>query len=95
MRDIELYRAILGLQEPWMVMNNVELDMPGQQVVVTVDSGPGPFPCPICQTPALGYDRKLRRWRHLDTCQFTTIIQAEVPRVQCSTHGVKQLAIPW
>ena len=94
MRDIELYRAILGLQEPWTVMN-VELDMSGQQVVVTVDPGPGPFPCQICQAPAPGYDRKLRRWRHLDTCQFTTLIQAEVPRVQCSTHGVKQLAIPW
>ncbi|MDR4493615.1 MAG: hypothetical protein R3B74_04175 [Nitrospirales bacterium] len=84
MRDIELYRAILGLQEPWTVMN-VELDMPGQQVVVTVDSGPGPFPCPICQTPAPGYDRKLRRWRHLDARQFTTIIQAEA-FAQCSTQ---------
>lgn len=94
MRDIELYRAILGLQEPWTVMN-VELDMPGQQVVVTVDPGPGAFPCPTCQKPAPGYDRKLRRWRHLDTCQFTTIIHAEVPRVQCSRHGVKQVAVPW
>lgn len=94
MRDIELYRAILGLQEPWTVVN-VELDLPGQQVVVTVDPGPGPFPCPACEQPVPGYDRKLRRWRHLDTCQFTTVIQAEVPRVHCATHGVKQLTVPW
>jgi len=94
MRDIELYRTILGLQEPWTVVN-VEVDMSEQQVVVTVEPGPRPFPCPICQESAPGYDRKLRRWRHLDTCQFTTLIQAEVPRVECSTHGVKQLVVPW
>ena len=43
MRDIELYRAILGLTPPWTVAN-VELDVQGQQVVVQVDPGPGPFP---------------------------------------------------
>ncbi len=41
MRDIELYRAILGLTPPWMVVS-VDLDVKGQQVVVKVDAGPGP-----------------------------------------------------
>jgi transposase len=27
--------------------------------------------------------------------QFTTWIEAEVPRVECGTHGVKQLRVPW
>ena len=27
--------------------------------------------------------------------QFTTWIEAEVPRVECATHGVKQLRVPW
>jgi transposase len=27
--------------------------------------------------------------------QFTTWIEAEVPRVECTTHGVKQLRVPW
>jgi len=94
MRDFELYQAVLGLQAPWTVLN-VELDVKGQQVTVTVDAGPGPYPCPECQTRGPGYDRKRRRWRHLDTCQFTTWIQAEVPRVNCPTHGVKQIAVPW
>ena len=31
----------------------------------------------------------------MDTCQFTTVIEAEVPRVPCPTHGIKQIAIPW
>jgi transposase len=94
MRDFELYQAILGLREPWAV-TNVDLDDSTQQVIVTVEAGPGPYPCPECQEPGPGYDRKRRRWRHLDTCQFTTWIQADVPRVSCPTHGVKQIAVPW
>jgi len=94
MRDIELYKAILGLTPPWTVVN-VTLDMKSQHVTVYVHAGDGPFPCPECATLVPGYDRKRRRWRHLDTCQFTTWIEAEVPRVQCPTHGVKQLPVPW
>jgi transposase len=94
MRDFALYQAVLGLQATWTVLN-VELDVKGQPVTVLVDEGPGPYPGPACQTRGPGYDRKRRRWRHLDTCQFTTWIQAEVPRVKCLTHGVKQIAVPW
>lgn len=94
MRNVELYRAILGLTAPWMVAS-VDLDVKGQQVVVHVAAGPGPFPCPECGTPAARYDSKPRRWRHLDTCQFMTWIQADVPRVDCTAHGVKQIRIPW
>lgn len=94
MRDFELYQAVLGLRAPWTVVN-VELDVNRQQVTVTVAAGLGPHPCPECQEIVPGYDRKRRRWRHLDTCQFTTWIQAEVPRVSCPTHGVKQIMVPW
>ncbi len=94
MRDIELYRAILGLPAPWTVVS-VDLDIQGQRVVVRVDAGAGPFPCPDCGTPRPRYDSKPRRWRHLDTCQFTTWIEAEVPRVDCAPHGVKQVRVPW
>jgi transposase len=94
MRDFELYQAVLGLPAPWSVAD-VELDVTGKQVTVTVEAGPGPYPCPECRESAPGYDRKRRRWRHLDTCQFTTWLQANVPRVSCPTHGVKQIAVPW
>lgn len=43
MRDIELYRAILGLPAPWTV-SNVDLDVEGQQVVVHLEAGAGQFP---------------------------------------------------
>jgi transposase len=94
MRDVELYRALLGVTAPWTVAG-VDVDLTGQRVVVRVDAGPGPYPCPECGTAAHRYDSKPRRWRHLDTMQFTTWIEAEVPRVTCATHGVKQLRVPW
>jgi len=40
MRDIELYRALLGLTAPRTVAG-VDVDMPGQRVVVRVDAGRG------------------------------------------------------
>src|SRR5262245_52931338 len=94
MRDVELYRAILGLTPPWTVVS-VELDVSGQRVVVQVDAGAGPFVCPECGTAGIRYDRKPRRWRHLATMQFTTWIEADVPRVECAIHGVRQIRIPW
>src|SRR5205085_4425672 len=36
-----------------------------------------------------------RRWRHLDTCQYRTILVAQVPRVECAEHGVKTVRAPW
>src|SRR5262249_10742095 len=94
MHDVEPYRALPGLTTPWTVAN-VDVDLKGQRVVVRVDAGPGPYPCPTCGTPAPRYDSKPRRWRRLDTMQFTTWIEAEVPRVECGTHGVKQIRVPW
>src|SRR6266849_10221551 len=94
MRDTELYRAILGLTPPWTVAS-VDLDVKGEQVVVRVEAGPGPFACPECGSGAARYDSRPRRWRHLDTCQFTTWIEADVPRIDCGAHGVKQIRVPW
>ena len=90
MRDIELYRALLGLTAPWTVAG-VDVEMTRQRV----DAGPGPYRGPECGRAGPRYDSKPRRWRHLDTMQFTTWIEADVPRVTCPTHGVKQLRVPW
>jgi hypothetical protein len=53
MRDIELYRALLGLTAPWTVAG-VDVDMAG----LRVDAGAGPYPCPECGTPGSRYDGK-------------------------------------
>ncbi len=34
-----------------------------------------------------------RRWRHLDSCQFTTVIARQ--RSKCAKHGVKTVLVPW
>ena len=57
--------------------------------------GSGKLACPECGQPAGRYDRRERRWRHLDTCQYRTILVAQVPRVECPEHGVKTILVPW
>ena len=34
-------------------------------------------------------------WRHLDTCQYQTILHAEPPRSDCPEHGVRGNQLPW
>lgn len=95
MRDKELYAAILGIRSPWQV-TNVDLDPKAEEVCVRIEAAGGTrFTCPTCGKQCPGYDSRLRRWRHLDTCQFKTILEADVPRVQCAEHGVLQIDVPW
>lgn len=95
MQDRDLYARILGLADPWQV-TDVKLDMKGNEVRVTVGAKLGAsFACPECGKTCPGYDARQRSWRHLDTCQFKTILVAEVPRVNCTDHGVKQVCVPW
>lgn len=95
MHDKELYAAILGIRSPWEV-TSVTLDSESEEVRVVIDPSAGTrFTCPQCGTPCPGYDTRRRSWRHLDTCQFKTILEASVPRVRCSEHGVLQIEVPW
>jgi len=95
MRDRELYRRILGIERPWQV-TEVELSLEAGEVKVHVAVAPGAeLACPVCGRVVPRYDRRYREWRHLDTCQFRTIVAAEVPRVSCPEHGVRQVAVPW
>jgi len=36
-----------------------------------------------------------RQWRHLDTCQFETVIQARIPQLKYSDGTVEELTVPW
>ncbi len=95
MRDKDLYKQILGIQPPWEVME-VELSMATNEVRVYVEHEAEARPtCPHCGTPCPGSDQGSRTWRHLDTCQFKTLLMAEVPRVTCPTHGVVTIKVPW
>lgn len=54
-----------------------------------------PLQCPECGQTVPGYDTRKRKWRHLDTCQLRTILIADVPMINCSEHGVRQIDVPW
>jgi transposase len=94
-QDPDLYARILGLVAPWEV-RDVKLDLKAGEVRVTVAAKlHASLPCPECKKPCPGYDTRQRSWRHLDTCQFKTILVADVARVECAEHGVKQVHVPW
>jgi transposase len=95
MRDTDLYARILGVDRPWQV-TDVELRLEAGEVEVKVAyAASETVSCPQCGGPAKRYDTRLRRWRHLPTCQYKTVLAAEVPRVDCPQHGVKTLGVPW
>jgi len=97
MKDRELYTQLLGLHSPWVVVG-VELDSVKQEVLVRVnyDASEGLLSCAHCGSCGSVYDyREERRWRHLDSCGFTTWLVARVPRVSCSKCGVQTAEVPW
>jgi transposase len=95
MRDKDLYAQILGIKSPWQV-TDVELNVSKGEVTVQVEQEAGANSCcPSCGKESPGYDSRRRRWRHLDTCQYKTILVADVPRVKCEEHGVVTVSVPW
>jgi transposase len=94
MHDRELYRQILGIETPWTVVD-VEVDLKGDGVAVHIEHSGSGLSCPECGTACPAYDTRERKWRHLDTCQYATWLLAQVPRVRCPEHGVRQISVPW
>lgn len=92
----ELYAVLLGLRTPWTV-ERVEMDIARQEVSVYVAHPPKTrFRCPRCERELAVFDHLAeRRWRHLDSCQFMTYLQAQPPRIQCPEHGRLQVELPW
>lgn len=96
MRDVELYRLLLGIEAPWEVQS-VDLSVADQKVDVMVGHAKRVrWPCPECGTELSVYDHaEERAWRHLDSCGFITWLHARPPRVSCPAHGVRQVLLPW
>jgi transposase len=86
MEDRELYRRILGIENPWSVAS-VDLQLLPKEVHIYLTHADLPtWPCTECGAPSKLYDHQPeRQWRHLDTCQFRTILHAGPPRSQCLT----------
>ena len=96
MQDHELYRRILGIEAPWQV-ERVELQLQHGEVHVYLAHQNQPeWACAECGALGPLYDHQAeRQWRHLDTCQYRTILHAAPPRTQCPEHGVRVVKLPW
>ncbi|MFN2411355.1 MAG: ISL3 family transposase, partial [Halomonas sp.] len=94
MKDTQLYSQILGIQKPWKV-SSVNVSLADDEVEVQVNYVGDKLRCPKCGTASPRYDKRRRRWRHLDTCQLKTLLVADVPRVECQEHGVVTVDVPW
>ena len=95
MQDRQLYAQILGIGDPWLV-ESVDLRLEQGEVVVRLQRRESArLSCPHCERSCPGYDHQVRRWRHLDTCQYQTILEAPIPRCECPEHGVRQIEVPW
>ena len=94
MQDKQLYQQILGLEHPWKVAE-VDLKVEEEEITVHVECAKQRWACPECRKRMHVHDYERRRWRHLDSCQFRTILEANVPRVKCPDHGTQMIQVPW
>lgn len=96
MDSTELYSQLLGVGAPWTV-KRVAMDVHGLSVDVYLEHSKSVrLACPKCGNACPVYDHLAeRRWRHLDSCHFRTVLHAHAPRVECPEHGVRQIALPW
>ena len=95
MDEKSLYAHILNLTAPWQV-KSLTLDENAGSVTVTVGIAENiQLTCPTCGKSCPVHDHRHRKWRHLDTCQFATLVEADVPRIMCPDHGCQTLPVPW
>jgi transposase len=96
MQDHQLYQQILWIGSPWRVAR-VEMDADEGAIHVYVEHrAEQRWPCPECGSDCRAYGHQAeRRWRHLDTCQYRTILHASPSRSEFSEHGVRVVKLPW
>jgi transposase len=96
MKDTTLYEHLLGIQTPWFVQS-VDMAIEAQRITVRVALKPDQVwadpTCDHARAHIHGWSE--RTWRHLDTCQFETLITARVPQLKYANGSVQELATPW
>jgi transposase len=89
------YAQLLGLDDSWRV-ETVDLRLEERRVEIRLLHVGSGVSCPECGGACgLADHAEERRWRHLDTMQFTTELVARLPRSRCPDHGVKTVVPPW
>jgi transposase len=94
MKDTEFYYQLLGLRSPWRV-KTVNMDLAGGEVRIEVECASTTWADEDGNILHI-HSYEQREWRHLDTCQLQTIIEARVPRVLNPQTGKTQMVnVPW
>jgi len=96
MQDRQLYEQILGIGSPWYVAR-VDLNLEEGEVRVQLGHHTdAAWHCAECGQECPLHDHAAERtWRHLDTCQYQTLLCAATPRTDCPEHGVRAVRLPW
>ncbi len=95
MNSEELFKSLLGLEEPWII-KEIRFDRQERRVDIFIDFPRGSkFPCPVCGIPYGVHDTEERTWRHLNVFQYPTYVHAREPRIKCNEHGKKTVDLPW
>ncbi len=84
------------MEGPWQV-ERVDLKLKeGEVHVYLTHEDNREWACAECGVLCPLYDHQPeRQWRHLDTCQYRTILHAEPPRSRCPEHGVRVVKLSW
>jgi transposase len=91
----EFYGQSLELKAPWKV-SDVVIDGEARQVRIRVECAAGEvWGDPETNERAEIKDWEERTWRHLDTCQYETIISARVPRLLLKSGRTLTVSVPW
>ena len=80
------------------VVEGVHVDDNANAIIVSVrPEARARSRCGRCGRRAPGYDHGdgRRRWRALDAGTTAVFVEADAPRVQCSTHGKTVAQVPW
>ena len=85
MRATSLLRTILALQDT--VVTGCEFTP--EALIVDVKPTWRVGRCSECHRKAPSYDRRCRKWRHLDLGGIKTFLRYELRRVECRRCGIK------
>jgi transposase len=97
MEEKQLFEMALGVSEPWFIAD-ITFDVEKKRLDLHLDFKRGSkFLCPECGGGELCsvHDTHEKSWRHLDFFQHQAYLTARVPRINCQTHGVRLINVPW
>ena len=91
----DFYAQSANVLKPWKVIE-VEICPETQSVEVRVECEDGTvWTDPKTRERAHVHEWRERRWRHLDTCEYKTVIIAKVPRLKLPSGETMTVVVPW